>query len=497
MGGNDPEGLEELCDGDVVTETLLTATDNYQLFMSGDFKPPQKEDFEADFGGIDRLLDADFIDVVPSEDDKNRDDIDIDLKTIEELAASNPSKKILNLVLLQAVKDRSSDVYIEIFGRRYSREVKIRCKIDGILYEMLPTPSSLHDSLGDRLKVIFGILKEQEKETSIWRRRLQYIRGVKPETELVPREFSVGEIATTQIRIGSNPINMNLSCIKSWDKEQYHIELFLYDQLPGITTLFGEGGYEKIRDMLSIEGVDDFQKAGIILLSSPADQGKTTTAFCLLGELTMSYNNIVAFGKKSGYGVSGIHQVVAQQNEYEQALRSVRQFNPNILLLDDVEDEFTAREALYHASNGAMVIVTVNARDAKSSIEYLRKLVDGKELAQYLNGVISQRIVRRIHEECKETYTPTEEAKASIGEDFETVYHGIGCDECISTGYLGRTSAFQIIGPKDEAMKTVKTDMVHGATIRLEGVTSLPNIVKGMVREGITTITEYRKLFSP
>jgi type II secretory ATPase GspE/PulE/Tfp pilus assembly ATPase PilB-like protein len=163
-------------------------------------------------------------------------------------------------------------------------------------------------------------------------------------------------------------------------------------------------------------------KSGLVLLSSPPDHGKTTTAYQMLRWVISSEKVVVSVEGKPSYSVGGMSRVIASPSKgnYAQLLAGVRAYHPDVLLFDDLSDERAFREVLHYAKNGKLVIATVTAKDAGASLDYLESLgADRAGIGGYLRGVASQRLLKRVHDE---------------GDD---------------TGYRDKVAAYQIIGESD------------------------------------------------
>ena len=386
--------------------------------------------------------------------------------------------KLLDLLLSEAIKDRTSDAYFERFC---NGEAKIRCRTDETLYEMMPIPGCLYEPLVEKIKLMFGL---PEGPRSIWQ-KLRITR---------PKRFSPGDVTSKSVRIGRlhNPINMNLTFIISEGDEQYRIELLYPGQVTGLSVFDSDifdSDIEEVERML--------ERPGIVLLSSPAGQGKTTSAFNILKEFNRPDNQTVVLSRKLGYPISGIHQVITDPSEhkpYSRTLRAVRGFRPNFLFFDDVDNGLTAKEVMHYASNGAKVLVAVNAIDAYASVEYLCGLgIDGRQLARYLNGIISQRLVRQIHDECRAEYTPQPEKQEILGKGC-TAYYGVGCSGCENRGYYRRKPVFQIVGHGYDSMEYVRKSLQDGKPLDSSGALSFRVLATYMARGGITTIEEVEKI---
>ncbi len=317
-------------------------------------------------------------------------------------------QRLTNVILSDAVRRKATDIYYE-FGEE---EFTIKYRVDGEVYGIIKPPVKLSKRMREELKLRFGLLKRKPKLLTFWQR----VKGNEPEMEIVSAgEYGPSHIATTTLPIGKEKvINLNLSGIIANGQEQCHLELFDSAKIPA--TLDNQ-----------IEQIIKTTSSGLIILSSPPDQGKTTTAYQMLAQLSIENRIIVAVERKSAYPFSGIAKIKANSNsgDYEHTLTAIRAYRPDILFFDDVSDERTAKEAVEYARSGQLVFVALTAKGAAGSLECLAGLDENiAKHPQDIKSLISQRLVRRVHEECE----------------------GAGCRGCNSLGYTGRVAAYQVVG---------------------------------------------------
>ncbi len=390
----------------------------------------------------------------------------IDLEEIRELSESNPVKKLLNLVLLQAIKDKASDIHFEPFEGEY----KLRYRIDGVLYEMVPPPRHIAMAIASRIKVMANL--------NIAERRL-------------PQD---GRIA---LQVGGNSVDLRISVLP---------------------TMFGESVVMRVLDrgnvQLSLDRIgmrDDelniFRQLinkpnGILINTGPTGSGKTTTLYSALNELNSIDTKILTAEDPVEYDIDGLIQCQINTDiglTFAKCLRSFLRQDPDVILVGEIRDLETAQIAVQASLTGHLVFTTLHTNDAPSAIA---RLVDlGLEpflLTATLEAIIAQRLVRRICENCKEEFTPTEEMLMEMDLRPEDVkgkvfMYGKGCDYCNNTGYKGRMGLYEFMVMADDLrdliMKHASTNILRNAA-RKKGMRTLRESGQLAVFEGHTSLDE-------
>ncbi len=306
----------------------------------------------------------------------------IDKLDLERSSGESPVRKLTRLILIDAIRKDASHIYIEKIGG-------VKYEFDGFVRTVMKPSSKLHTMVGDELRYIFGLLEEKELPLTFWQR----FKGIIPKTEFVPiKDFSHGQIVTTRFNYQNsdclgvlNHFNVNLSTMKLGDSEAYHVEFF---------GKFPEFNWQRLDGFVS--------KPGLYVISSPFNQGKTTTAYCMFSKFNIASTVKISLEEKASYTLGDDTRVLIapEDPEYEQTLKGIRNYQPRQLLFDDVRHSRTLEEALYYACGGASVLVVVPARDISTSLTYLERLgVSRKELVANLRGVFSQRLIRKVNEE--------------------------------------------------------------------------------------------------
>jgi len=390
----------------------------------------------------------------------------IDLEELKELAESNPVKKLLNLVLLQAIRDRASDIHFEPF----EDEFKMRYRIDGVLYEMVPPPRHIAVAIASRIKVMANL--------DIAERRL-------------PQDGRI------ELMVGGNPVDLRVSVLP---------------------TMFGESVVMRVLDRSNISldlnqlGMRDDDLAvfdqlihkpnGIIINTGPTGCGKTTTLYSALKALNRVETKILTVEDPVEYDIDGLIQCQVNPDigmTFAKALRSFLRQDPDIILVGEIRDLETAQIAVQASLTGHLVFTTVHTNDAPSTIA---RLVDlGLEpflVTATLEAVVAQRLVRRVCANCRDEFHPTEEMLMELDltpEDVKgrTFMYGRGCDYCNNTGYRGRLGIFEIMVMNDELRDLVMqraSSAVLRAAARKGGMRSLRESGLLAIYEGQTTIEE-------
>ena len=390
----------------------------------------------------------------------------IDMETLEEMADAAPVRKLLNYVLLVAIRDKASDIHFEPF----EDEFKIRYRIDGVLYEMVPPPKQLALAIASRIKVMSSL--------DIAERRL-------------PQDGRV------ELNISGNPVELRVSILP---------------------TMFGESCVLRVLDrsvvQLDIEKLglreDEMRSLkrllvlpnGIILVTGPTGCGKTTTLYAALNSLNTIETKIITTEDPVEYDLEGITQVQIRADigvTFARCLRSILRQDPDRILVGEIRDVETAQIAIQASLTGHTVFSTLHTNDAPSTITRLIDMgVESYLITATLEAVVAQRLVRRICERCKRDFVPTEDMLMELNMKPSDVRgkrfcYGPGCDHCNNTGYRGRQAIFEILTLDDEIREIImgqgSTQAIREAAIR-KGMRGLRDSGLLTIYDGDTTIEE-------
>ena len=390
----------------------------------------------------------------------------LDLSSAEALADSAPVRKLLNMVLLLAIRDHASDLHFEPF----ENEFKIRIRADGVLYEMVPPPRHLALAITTRIKVMANL--------DIAERRL-------------PQD---GRIRLT---VGGHPVDLRVSVLP---------------------TMFGESIVMRILDRsvvmldLNAVGMDPttlalFREAirrpnGIVLVTGPTGSGKTTTLYGALNELNTVEDKLITTEDPVEYDIEGIIQMpvdAAIGNSFANCLRSILRQDPDKILVGEIRDLETAEIAVQASLTGHLVFSTLHTNDAPSTITRMRDMgVPPFLLTATLEAVLAQRLVRKICPECREQTMPSTDTLAQLDLSPDDVvdkkfYRGRGCAACNNTGFKGRTGLYEYMPINDQIREEINRG---GSTEKLRDVAlqsgMRPLRPSGLekVYAGITTVEE-------
>ena len=423
--------------------------------------------YETQDENINELIDEIQSDRFLAEFDGRNQSIDLD--ELKELSESNPVKKLLNLVLLQAIRDKASDIHFEPFEHEY----KMRYRIDGVLYEMIPPPRYIAAALSSRIKVMADL--------DIAERRL-------------PQD---GRISLT---VEGKPVDLRVSVLPTMFGESVVLRVLDRSQMSFDLSKLGlrPDQQDMVRQLIN-------KPNGIIIVTGPTGCGKTTTLYSALSELNSVEWKIITTEDPVEYDIDGLIQVQMKPDiglTFGKCLRHILRQDPDIILVGEIRDLETAEISAQASLTGHIVFTTLHTNDAPSSIARLLDLgVEPYLLTATLEGIVSQRLIRKICENCKEPYEPNEVQLRELeltedGIKGKKFYYGRGCGRCNNTGYRGRTGIFEIMTLNDEIRDLI---MDHASTNLLRiaaqkaGMKLLRDSGLATIYDGITTIDEVVK----
>jgi type IV pilus assembly protein PilB len=390
----------------------------------------------------------------------------ISIDNINELVDSAPVRKLLNMVLLLAIKDHASDIHFEPF----EDEFRIRIKADGVLYEMVPPPRHLAFAITTRIKVMANL--------NISERRM-------------PQDGRI------ELTIGGHPVDLRVSVMP---------------------TLFGESVVCRVldRSVVSLdlnnvgmppEVMSEFREVmerpnGIILVTGPTGSGKTTTLYSALSELNRIEEKLITTEDPVEYDIDGIVQIPINHDigvTFASALRAILRQDPDKILVGEIRDLETAEIAVQASLTGHTVFSTLHTNDAPSTVTRMKDMgVPTFLITATVEAILAQRLVRRICPECREETEANEELLMELRIDPESVkdkkvYRGVGCSTCSNTGYKGRIGLFELMIMDDELREMIieekNTDELRNRA-QAKGMRLLRDIGIRYMFEGITTMDE-------
>ncbi|MEM1061256.1 MAG: ATPase, T2SS/T4P/T4SS family [Planctomycetota bacterium] len=389
-----------------------------------------------------------------------------DLSDPEEMADASPIRKLVNMIVLLAIKDKASDIHFEPF----EDEFKVRVKADGMLYEMVPPPRHLANAVVSRIKIM--------SDLDIAERRL-------------PQDGRI------ELHVGGNRVDLRVSTMP---------------------TLFGESVVMRVLDKsvvaldLNKIGMDQGTLAkfrqcmrrpnGIVLVTGPTGSGKTTTLYSALNELNVITEKIITTEDPIEYDIDGLVQCPIQAEigvTFASCLRAILRHDPDVILVGEIRDYETAEIAIQSALTGHLVFSTLHTNDAPTSITRLRDMgVPTFLITACVEAILAQRLVRRICSECKTEFEPSDELLLELQLPIEQArqykfYYGKGCATCNNGGYKGRTGLYELLIVTDEMR-----DLISGEAnvddirnyARSQGMTTLREAGLKLIFDGVTTIDE-------
>ena len=395
-----------------------------------------------------------------------RNENTIDLEAIEEMAEAAPVRKLLNMVLLLAIKDKASDIHFEPFEEEY----KMRYRVDGILYELVPPPRHLAPAIASRIKVMSNL--------DIAERRL-------------PQDGRI------QLALGGNNVDIRVSTLP---------------------TMFGESVVLRILDRTVVQldlkrlGMpDDTLSAwrevvekpnGIILVTGPTSSGKTTTLYATLNRLNRIEDKIITTEEPVEYEIEGLIQIPINAEigvTFANCLRAILRQDPDKILVGETRDLETAEISIQASLTGHIVFTTLHTNDAPSAITRLRDMgLPTFLITATVEAVLAQRLVRKICNFCRTEFTPAPDVCMELGMTPEEAatkkfFYGKGCDKCNNTGYKGRQGLYELLVMNDTLrdMIVAETSLDEfRAACRKFGMKTLREVGMDSIHAGLTSIEE-------
>jgi len=385
------------------------------------------------------------------------------------LANEAPIVRFVNLVLLQAVQDRASDIHFEPF----ETEFRIRYRVDGALYEMSPPPKHLALPVISRIKVMANLNISERRVPQDG--RIAYMLGSRQidlRVSTLPTQF--GESVVLRV-LDRNAVNLDIESL----------------------------GFPKYVHEYVVEAIN--RPNGIFVVTGPTGSGKTTTLYSCLRKVNTIDSKLLTAEDPVEFDIEGIMQVAIKEAvglTFGKALRSFLRQDPDIIMVGEMRDLETAQIAIQASLTGHLVLSTLHTNDAPGAIT---RLIDmGTEpflISSTLMGVLAQRLVRRVCKNCQTPFEPTENQLAllnlsphDLGE--KVFYYGRGCSNCNDTGYKGRKGIYELLVCTD-TIRTLITERAPTVVVRQKavelGMVTLREDGLRSIFEGDTTIEEVVK----
>jgi type IV pilus assembly protein PilB len=391
---------------------------------------------------------------------------EMDLSTLENAAEQAPVVKLVNLILMDAIRKQASDIHIE----PYEKIMRVRLRIDGVLYEVMRPPIHLKNALISRVKVMARL--------DIAERRLPQDGSIRLKAKGREMDFRVSVLPTL---FGEKVV------LRLLDKAGLQLDM---------TKLgFEELQYKNFRDAI-------YLPFGMVLVTGPTGSGKTTTLYSALSDLNKVSQNISTAEDPVEYNLVGINQVQVHEAiglTFAAALRAFLRQDPDIVMVGEIRDFETAEIAVKAALTGHLVLSTLHTNDAPSTINRLLNMgVEAFLVSSAVNLVLAQRLVRKICPECKTVEHVPAETLLDLGVLDEelgafTCYRGTGCPACNDTGYRGRIALYEVM-PMYEQIRELVLMGATAAEIKKEsirlGMTTLRRAGINKLKQGVTSVEE-------
>ncbi len=408
------------------------------------------------------------------EEDRERGEVynilDEETEDLMDVVEKAPIIKLINTMIFQAVKERASDIHIE----GTEKELKVRFRVDGVLYHRLSPPKQYQAAIVSRIKIMAKL--------NIAERRL-------------PQD---GKIA---IRVAGRDVDIRVSVIPTVNGER--IVLRLLDRASILISLEDLGMHgdtlDKINKLIRLSH-------GIILATGPTGSGKTTTLYAALSRINSETLNIITIEDPVEYQLPGIAQIQVKPKidlTFANGLRSILRHDPDVVMVGEIRDYETAEMATHASLTGHLVFSTLHTNDAPGAVTRLVDMgVEPYLVSSSVIAILAQRLVRVVCPECKEAYEPEDSALAEIDLARDNlpdgvVYRSRGCDGCLGTGYKGRRGIFELL-MIDGATRKLILDRADSNTIKEQaikrGMRTLRSDGAVTVENGLTTIEEVMRV---
>ncbi len=392
---------------------------------------------------------------------------DIDEGSAEDLeksAGESPVIKFVNYLLTNALREGASDIHIE----PKEKYTKIRYRIDGVLFDSQQAPAKMHPAIVSRLKIMANL--------DISERR-------------IPQD---GKIA---VIMGGRNVDLRVSVLPCSHGEKVVVRLL--DSKSIMLGLDKSGMEPRVLEAF-LEQIN--LPHGILLVTGPTGSGKSTTLYSALAQIDSQTMNVSTVEDPVEYNLEYTNQVQVNEKTgmtFSAALRSLLRQDPDIIMIGEIRDGETARIAVQAALTGHLVLSTLHTNDAPSSVSRLVNIgIEPYLIAASLNGILAQRLVRRICSHCKEPYTAPENLRKYLDRakiEPSQLFHGKGCDQCRNSGYAGRAGIFELLVVDEKFREIINQDASVNSMRRAFLASGWPTLFDDgleKVRKGITTIDE-------
>ena len=393
-----------------------------------------------------------------------------DVEQLTDMALEAPIINLVNMIIKKAIERKASDIHIE----PYENNLYIRYRVDGIMSDKESMPRRLHPAITSRIKIM--------SKLNIAERRL-------------PQDGRI------KLRVQGKEADVRVSTIPTLHGESVVLRILDPEGVMSLESLgFSEANRKAFERLVN-------QPHGMILVTGPTGSGKTTTLYAALSRIDISRKKVITIEDPVEYKMEGVNQIQVKPAiglTFSNGLRSIVRQDPDVVLVGEIRDKETAAIAIHSALTGHMILSTLHTNDAPGAITRLLDMgIEGYLISSSLLGVLAQRLVRVICEDCKVSHIPDTEMRARIAEEFRRIkilnkrnlvtYKGTGCERCNNTGFRGRTAIFEFMTLTDEARKLIvekrSADEIRQYAMK-NGMITLREDGWDKVLKGITTIEE-------
>lgn len=398
------------------------------------------------------------------------DNEEIDLSTLSRMSEDAPVVRLVNVLLVDALRRGASDIHVE----PYEKELRIRFRIDGVLYDVMHPPLKMRDALISRVKIMSKLDISEKRLPQDGRIKIK----VKVDSRRRELDFRVSTLPTL---FGEKVV------LRLLDKQNLMLDMTKLGFEPESLT--------KFKRNIS-------KPYGMVLVTGPTGSGKTNTLYSALQSLNTVDTNIMTAEDPVEFNLPGINQVQMKEQiglNFAAALRAFLRQDPNIVLVGEIRDFETAEIAIKAALTGHLVLSTLHTNDAPSTISRLMNMgIEPFLVATSVNLIQAQRLIRRICKDCKQEQQTPAEALIEVGFTTDeaksmTTYKGKGCATCNSTGYKGRIGLYEVLEITDEIRELI---LIGASALELrkkavdDGMITLRESGLHKIRAGVTTIEE-------
>ncbi|MDD5063467.1 MAG: GspE/PulE family protein [Phycisphaerae bacterium] len=413
----------------------------------------------------DEKIDYNFDDIISDMTDVEVvADQEKDFEDLEKMAGQSPVIKFVNYLINRAVSDGASDIHIE----PKDKFTRIRCRIDGVLFEIMQSPLKMHSAVVSRIKIMSNL--------DISERRL-------------PQDGKISII------VGGRGIDLRVSILPTNRGEKVVIRV-----LDSKSILHGLEQLGMEPKVMAAFNAQVLLPNGILLVTGPTGSGKSTTLYSALCQMDGDKLNISTVEDPVEYELGFCNQVQVNEKiglDFASTLRSLLRQDPDVIMIGEIRDSQTAQIAVRAALTGHLVLSTLHTNDAASSVTRLVDIgIDAYLIAASLNAVLAQRLVRKICPKCKQIYHVPKNMRKymeSAGIDHDQIFHGAGCDYCRGSGYAGRVGIYELLVVDEKFRDVINKDPSLGNMRRIFYESKQPSLFDdGMtkIKHGLTTIDE-------